>query len=46
MAFSLTGLAALRLGAEPLMPAVPCVGIEQLSAIEAMTLVRLGHPRW
>ena len=38
------GLAALRLGTEPLMPAVPNIGIEQLPAMHALTLIGLGHP--
>ena len=38
------GLAALRLGTEPLMPAVPNIGIEQLPAMHALTLIGLGNP--
>ena len=43
--FGVAGRAALRFGAEPLMPSVPNVGIEQLFTMQALTLIRAGHPR-
>jgi hypothetical protein len=46
MALKLTGGAALGLGAELLMPAIASVGIEQLFAMQTLTLIRAGHPRW
>jgi hypothetical protein len=46
LTLSLTGVTALWLGAELLMPPIARVGIEQLSAMHALTLIRLGHQLW
>jgi len=43
--FGIAGGTALRFGAEPLMPSVAKVGIEQLFTMQALTLIRAGHPR-
>jgi hypothetical protein len=43
--FGVAGGAALRFGAEALMPSVPQVGIKQTFAMQTLTLIRAGHPR-
>jgi len=43
--FGIAGSATLRFGAEPLMPSVAKVGIKQLFTMQALTLIRAGHPR-
>jgi hypothetical protein len=43
LAVGLARFAACRLEAELLMPSVPSVGVEQLSAMQAFSLIGLGH---
>ena len=44
LAVGLARFAACRLETELLMPSVPSVGVEQLSAMQTLSLIGLGHP--
>jgi hypothetical protein len=45
LAEGLAGGATLRLETELLMPTIAQIGIEQLFAMQTLSLIRLGHPR-